>query len=194
MSSVDRRILKSREAIKKAFIELISEKSIDHITIKDIADKANVNRRTIYLHYIDKYDLLDKLIEEHIKKLREICETTSETDILNGSPGWFEYFKSHYSFFSAMLASKGSPFFRSRFLELVIEDVKNGYYITERKNSRLNTDVILQFFGTACVGAVEWWFKNEMPYPPIVMEEQIMILLDSIERLPQFSEEERDST
>ena len=194
MSTIDRRILRSQEAIKKAFVELMSEKSFDHITIQNIADRANVNRRTIYLHYMDKYDLLDKLIEEHIKKLREICETTSDIDILNGSPGWFEYFKRHYSFFSAMIASKGSPFFRSRFLELVVEDLKNGYHITEGKNRGLSADVILQFFGTACVGAVEWWFKNEMPYPPLVMEEQMLILLDSMEKLPQFSEEGKENT
>lgn len=49
----------------------MSEKNFDDITIQDIADRANVNRRTIYLHYLDKFDLLDKLIEEHIKELKE---------------------------------------------------------------------------------------------------------------------------
>jgi AcrR family transcriptional regulator len=79
MSKVDRRILKSQEAIKKAVIELMSEKNFDLITIQDISDRANVSRRTIYLHYMDKYDLLDKLIEEHINGLREICEPESES-------------------------------------------------------------------------------------------------------------------
>ncbi len=60
MAKVDRRILKSQEAIKKAVTELMTKKRFDDITIQDIADKANVNRGTIYLHYMDKYDLLDK--------------------------------------------------------------------------------------------------------------------------------------
>ncbi|MEB2493252.1 TetR/AcrR family transcriptional regulator [Peribacillus frigoritolerans] len=190
MSTVDRRILRSQEAIKKAFIELMSEKNFDHITIQDIADRANVNRRTIYLHYLDKFDLLDKLIEEHINELREMCESAAETDDLNAGVSWFEYFERHYSFFSAMLASKGAPFFRCRFLEFVIEDIKNGWNITKGKFRGLSEDVILQFFGTAYVGAVEWWFKNEMPYPPHVMEEQVGILLESIEKLPQFNGDE----
>ncbi|MFJ7977173.1 TetR/AcrR family transcriptional regulator [Peribacillus sp. JNUCC 23] len=181
MSKVDRRILKSQEAIKKAVIELMSEKKFDDITIQDISDRANVSRRTIYLHYMDKYDLLDKLIEEHINALREICEPETETDSIDGSVTWFDYFESNYLFFSSMLASKGAPFFRSRFLEFVIEDiknVKNGWNITEGKNRGLNEDVILQFFGTAYVGEVEWWLKNGMPYPPHVMEEQIGILFE----------------
>jgi hypothetical protein len=64
----------------------------------------------------------------------------------------------------------------SRFLEFVIEDIKNeknGWNITEGKNLGLSEDVMLQFFVTAYVGAVEWWFKNGMPYPAHVMEEQI---------------------
>ncbi|WP_446686414.1 TetR-like C-terminal domain-containing protein [Paenibacillus rhizosphaerae] len=42
----------------------------------------------------------------------------------------------------------------------------------------LNREVILQFFGAAVVGAVEWWFRNGMPVPPRVMAEQTGILLD----------------
>ncbi|MDP4106901.1 MAG: helix-turn-helix domain-containing protein, partial [Bacillota bacterium] len=60
MTKVDRRVLKSQEVIKKAFIELLNEKGFDKMTIQDISDRANVNRRTVYLHYLDKFDLLDK--------------------------------------------------------------------------------------------------------------------------------------
>lgn len=59
MTKVDRRIIKTQEAIKYAFIELMSEKNLDEITMQNISDRANVGRRTIYLHYFDKYDLLD---------------------------------------------------------------------------------------------------------------------------------------
>jgi AcrR family transcriptional regulator len=106
MSKVDRRIAKSQEAIKKAFIELMSEKNFDDITIQDISDRANVSRGTIYLHYLDKFDLLDKLIEEHINELRELCKSASEMDFIEGGLFWFEYFERHYLFFSTMLASK----------------------------------------------------------------------------------------
>ncbi|MEM5008466.1 TetR/AcrR family transcriptional regulator [Priestia megaterium] len=180
MSKVDRRIIKSQKAIKKAVIELMSETSFDQITVQDIVDRADVSRKTFYLRYLDKFDLLDKLIEEHINEMQEICESASETDDLDGNVSWFEYFESNYSFFSALLGSKGAPFFRSRFLDFVIDDMKNGWDINtkEGKNQGLNEDVLLQFFGAAYVQVVEWWFTNEMPYPPHVMEEQIEILLE----------------
>ncbi|PFO06606.1 TetR family transcriptional regulator [Bacillus sp. AFS076308] len=178
MAKVDRRITKSQEAIKKAVTELMSEKSFDDITIQDIADRADVNRGTIYLHYTDKYDLLDKMIEEHMNNLRDLCQSASEMTFQEGNYVWFEYFEHHYLFFSTMLASKGAPSFRSRFLELVVEEYKPEVDTSEGKNQGLSEDVILQFFGTAIVGAVEWWFKNGMPLPARVMAEQTGALLD----------------
>ncbi|MDP4147430.1 MAG: TetR/AcrR family transcriptional regulator [Bacillota bacterium] len=178
MSKVDRRIAKSQEAIKNAVTELMSEKSFDDITIQDIADRANVNRGTIYLHYTDKYDLLDKMIEEHINQLRELCQSASEMTFKEGNYVWYEYFERHYLFFSTMLASKGAPYFRSRFLDLVIEEFKAEVDVTKGENEGLNEDVILQFFGSATVWAVEWWFKNGMPLPARVMAEQAGALLD----------------
>ena len=178
MPKVDRRVLKSQEAIKKAILELMSEKNFDDITIRDISDRANVNRGTIYLHYMDKYDLLDKLIEEHMSNLRELCHSASEMTFQEGNDVWFEYFAENHLFFSTMLNTKSAAYFRSRFLDLVVQEYRAEVNVTEGKNQGLNKDVILQFFGAAVVGAVEWWFRNGMPLPPRAMAEQTGILLD----------------
>jgi AcrR family transcriptional regulator len=178
MTKVDRRVLKSQEAIKKAVLELMTEKSFDDITIRDISDRANVNRGTIYLHYMDKFDLLDKIIEEHISNLRELCQSASEMTFKEGNYVWFEYFANNHLFFSTMLNTKSAAYFRSRFLDLVVQEYKAEVDITQGKNRGLSEDVILQFFGAAVVGAVEWWFMNGMPLPPRVMAEQTGVLLD----------------
>jgi AcrR family transcriptional regulator len=178
MTKVDRRIAKSQVSIKNAVTELMTEKSFDDITIQDIADRADVNRGTIYLHYTDKYDLLDKMIEEHIENLRALCQSASEMTFQEGNYVWYEYFERNYLFFSTMLASKGAPYFRSRFLDLVIQEFKAEGDIAVGPNHGLNEEVILQFLGSAVVGAVEWWFKNEMPLTARVMAEQTGALLD----------------
>ncbi|MFD0050070.1 TetR/AcrR family transcriptional regulator [Actinomycetes bacterium NPDC127524] len=175
---IDRRIAKSQLAIKNAVTHLMSEKSFDDITIQDIADRADVNRGTIYLHYTDKYDLLDKMIEEHMDNLRELCQSAAEMTFQEGNYVWYEYFERNYLFFSTMLASKGAPSFRTRFLNLVIEEFKADVDTSQGKNKGLSEDVILQFFGSSVVGAVEWWFKNGKPLSASVMAEQTGILLD----------------
>lgn len=180
MSKVDRRILKSQDAIQNAIIELMSEKNFDNITIQDISDRANVSRGTIYLHYTDKFELLDKLIETHINKLKEMCESASaaEMEFVDSNLIWFEYFESNYLFFSTMLASKGAPYFRTRFLELLVDELKIDVNVQKGKNCGLVEDVLLQFVASAYVGMVEWWLASGMPYPPHVMAEQVGLLLE----------------
>ncbi len=180
MSKIDRRILKSQEAIKKALIGLMDEKRFNDITIQDIADRANVNRGTIYLHYLDKFDLLDKIMEEHINNMRNFCESASEMNFIESTVHCMEYFESNYLFFSTMLTSEGAPYFRSRFLQFNIEEFKKDVDITKGKNVGHNEEVIVQFIANAYVGLVEWWLKNGMPYPPRVMAEQVGDLLERI--------------
>ena len=70
MKKEDRRIQKTKAAISAALFDLLEEKDFDQISINDIADRANVNRGTIYFHYADKFDLLDKIIEDRLEDLR----------------------------------------------------------------------------------------------------------------------------
>jgi hypothetical protein len=128
---------------------------------------------------VDKFDLLDKLIEEHINELRGLAESASELDFIDGNLIWFEYFESHYLFFSTMLASKGAPSFRRQFFEFVTEGLKGEVNFTEGKNHGINEEVILRFIAGAYVEIVEWWFTNEMPNPPQVSK-QVGILIERI--------------
>ncbi|NOU92553.1 TetR family transcriptional regulator [Paenibacillus sp. LMG 31456] len=178
MSTMDRRILKSQEAIKSSFIELMLEKNFDKITIQEISDKANVGRRTFYDNYMDKYDLLDKITEEHINELKRRCESASHLTFKDANITVFEYLKSNDSFFSTMLVSSAAPSFRSLFLEFVIEELQGEVDTTQGINKGLSKDVILKFLGTAIVGMMETYFTKELPEPPQVIAEQVGILLD----------------
>lgn len=178
---MDRRIRKTQEAIKMAVIELMIKKEFDQITIQDISDRADVSRRTIYLHYMDKFDLLDKLIEEHIDDLRNICESTDDdADYRDAGLLWFEYFESHSLFFSALLTSKGSLFFRNRFLAFFIQELEKENNMSEGSNQGLadGVNVDIQFLGAAIVGVVEWWFKNGRPLSPSFMAWRVGALLE----------------
>lgn len=180
MTKVDRRILKSQEAIKNAFVDLLSEKNFDQITIQDISNKANVSRRTIYLHYMDKFDLLDKLIEGHINKLQELAEANSELDFIKGNIIWFEYFEEHFLFFSTMLNNKRGSSFRSQFLEFVFKALDVEVTVEEGRNKGLDKDIISRFIAGAYVELVEWWVINKMPYSPKMMAERVGILIERI--------------
>ncbi|UEX89999.1 TetR/AcrR family transcriptional regulator [Staphylococcus ratti] len=74
----DRRVRKTQAAIKTALITLLKTKEFEQITIQHIADEADINRATFYQHYLDKYDLLDKIEDEVLLRLQQNFQSYAE--------------------------------------------------------------------------------------------------------------------
>ena len=64
LATEDPRVRRTRKLLQQALMELTVEKGFDTITVSDITARAEVNRSTFYRHYLDKYDLLEKLMDE----------------------------------------------------------------------------------------------------------------------------------
>src|SRR5215216_6296836 len=75
-NKMDRRIQRTRKALRTALLELIKEKGYDAISIEEITDRANLGRATFYLHYKDKEELLLEefrdMANEKVQMLTEI--------------------------------------------------------------------------------------------------------------------------
>ncbi|SFS68683.1 TetR/AcrR family transcriptional regulator [Paenibacillus sp. BC26] len=181
MSKLDRRTIKTREAIYQALIELMSEKDFDAITINDISNKANIHRGTVYLHYSDKFDLLEKVIKNHLGNMMKFCMLSKlpeeRLDLDRSLLQMFLYFEAHFSFYYTVLTHTGISCFREQLIQLV----KNG--IVERLKAsgnieESNNQVAVQFLLSAHVGVVEWWIINKMPLTPLHVAEELRDMLD----------------
>ena len=60
----DRRVQRTRKSIRNAFLQLLAEKDLEKISVKEIADCADVDRKTVYNYYNGVYDILDDLESE----------------------------------------------------------------------------------------------------------------------------------
>lgn len=67
--ATDRRQRKTKCAVQKAFMELMLERDISKITVKDIAERADINRSTFYLHYYDVYDILEEMERDAVDRV-----------------------------------------------------------------------------------------------------------------------------
>ncbi|MDR6551584.1 TetR/AcrR family transcriptional regulator [Paenibacillus qinlingensis] len=178
----DRRILRSKQSIKKSFLELFSEKDFEHITINEIAERANVNRGTVYLHYHDKYDLLDKCIEEHINALITLCTNREANQVSEGivqdPKPIFDYFHSHSPFFSAMFSNQRVFLFRDRLLKFIST---NLMVKMEKPGTPPDIDIEIkaQFMASAFIGIVEWWILHNMPHSTQFMADQVRNLFEN---------------
>lgn len=68
---MDLRIEKTRKSIINAFLEIRSKKELEKITVKEICEKAQINKSTFYSHYHDIYDLSEQLETEVIHSIIE---------------------------------------------------------------------------------------------------------------------------
>lgn len=183
---MDRRIQKTKDAILEAFVGLMAEKDFEQLTINEIAERANVNRGTVYLHYADKYDLLERCIETHLGQLFESClpgaataDFCSKTSVLRT----FEYLEQHAFFYSTMLTNKGIPAFRNRLLTMALQSFR-GVIDMSGTNQNMNKEVIVQFMSSAIVGVLEWWITHSMPYSAKEMVEQFWLLMERVQMVP----------
>ena len=60
----DRRVARSRRALKEALTDLILEQGYESVTVQDVIDRADVGRSTFYAHFVDKDDLLMAILAD----------------------------------------------------------------------------------------------------------------------------------
>lgn len=70
----DRRIRKTKQALKNSLAALLEQKDIRDISVQELASHADLNRTTFYLHYKDIYDLQQQIENEAAKKINDILE------------------------------------------------------------------------------------------------------------------------
>ena len=78
----DRRVIKTRAAIKAALEKLVKERGMDKLTVSALAREANIDRKTFYLHY----DSIDDLIDCAASDMVEDIISTIDPDLLSANP------------------------------------------------------------------------------------------------------------
>lgn len=159
----DRRILKTKHAIYNAFVELLSETEINHITITDISKKADINRKTFYNYYSDIYEVMEEIenmtVDTFIKRLDTI-EFTNMTDFLTQVFVEFtEIINSDLDFFSHLFKTNN----RSILIVKIVEAIKE--YIRKRIEEKQVLDLekfnlVADFYIPGILSVYINWFMN----------------------------------
>ena len=153
---------KTKKIIQKSFIELLEKLTIDNLTVVNICKKAKIERKTFYLHYNDKYDLAEKIIEEYLENLEEICRRPTLT-FYDGTLLWFEYIEKNRKGFEKFLNGTMAFYFKYKFeklLEIMLgEEIKNEKDIVNDEIKSMNRDLMLVFL-VSFVSGIVYAFVN----------------------------------
>lgn len=91
---MDRRKKYTRMVLKESLMELLKEKPVAAITVKEICEGADVNRSTFYSHYADQYALLEQIEKELMEDLNDNLNSFDfnvETEALQVTEKLLEY-------------------------------------------------------------------------------------------------------
>lgn len=189
MSVYQEKNKKTKLNIKQSFIKLLQTKAFEAITVGDIAKEAKINRGTFYLHYIDKFDLLDKIEQQlfqdlgtHIDLLQKNYSPPIDT-FEHGqeqiASALFHAIKMNAPLLKIFLGERGRAGFHIRFRAAFSEKVRVNLEKNESFNSKLKVplDYFLSFITSAFLGLIEQWVQSNLDKTP---EEMTQLYIDII--------------
>lgn len=161
----DRRVLKTKAALRDAMLTLMVPRGWDEMTIQEICDVANVGRSTFYVHYQSKDDLLS----EGMNDLRDmIAAQASQTQ----GPGFhfliglLEHMAQQREVFKAAIGRRSGHGVARRFKEMVLQLVERE--LKQRQHVAEKTPWVARFLAGGIVEAMAWWV--DAPKPPSIKE------------------------
>lgn len=190
----DPRPKRSRDRITKELFHLLEQHPFSAITVKMLADGANVNRSTFYTHFTDKYDLMDQIVEDHMRLLVDAIrihgvvppESPSVEKVSRYFERLFIHIEQHEQFYRTMLLQGPIKTFISRFLDTLKENYRLVFKVhTVSETRRVDQDLLLNYVIGGQLGLLISWLRNDRPYSATYMADQLsrMIVFGTVESI-----------
>lgn len=190
--NLDRRIRKTRRMIRQCLTELLKEKRIQDITVREISEKADINRGTFYLHYRDVFDLMEQIETELLDELEEVLRRHQTPVLLSNLSivftEVFQLVQENSDMVAILLGENGDINFVNRLKNIVREKCLKDWielFRPETVKADPNTcctnsafEAYYSFTVTGCIGLVQYWLDSglkETPQQLANLTEQIII-------------------
>lgn len=156
-------------------------KSINDITVKELADCIDINRGTFYLYYKDIYDMLDKIETEMMEEFNElICSYSVEAVVLEPLQlleSIFVFIADNANITLALLSNHGDIGFIKKLTQFMHEKCLNDWLKLTQSADDGRFEYGYSYFLYGCVGLIETWLRNGMQHSP---KEMAVVLRDLI--------------
>lgn len=171
--SQDRRVRKTRKAMSDALASLLAEKPLKSISVREISDKADINRGTFYLHYRDVYDMVEKLQNEIFEKLNDIVENYKpRKNAQTLFPMLVEFFSllSDNARLAKVLIGKNGD---AEFVDKLKKVVREKCFMNAQKTFGIKNEEEFNYFYhfivSGCIGIFGAWLNGGMKESPTEM-------------------------
>ncbi|AMM94410.1 TetR family transcriptional regulator [Peribacillus simplex] len=182
-TGIDRRIRKSKLALRDSLISLMQHKDFREISITDIVERADLNRGTFYKHYQYKEELLEEVMEDVIADLiisyREPyknVDTFTINELTASVIKIFEHVANYANIYTLILKSNAWPKLLERICnelkKLPLEDLEDY-----RPNPKINKELASSYQAYAILGMIIEWVNTGFKYSADYMAEQLLEII-----------------
>lgn len=181
---------KTKQLIIASFMKILEDKTFDAITVGDIAKEASINRGTFYLHYQDKYDLLDQIeaqlfedLGNYIDELQENspAKATFEKGQEQLASALFNSIKMQAPSLKIFLSHRGRAGFHLRFRDAFSEKVRTNLEKDTNLTVKLPMEYFLAFITSAFLGLIEQWVQSGLDKTPEEMTDTYINIIRFIQ-------------
>lgn len=164
----DRRIRRTKALLRQGLIQLMEQKDIKDISVRELSDLADINRGTFYLHYSDIYDMLNKMEDELFIEFHEILDRNMDCSLEQISPETtfmdiFTFLERHRDLVKIMMGPHGDLAFVNRMKNLV---KKRLYDILDLRQASCDYTYMEAFVVSGCTGVIEAWLNHPAAHTP----------------------------
>ena len=159
----DRRVRRTRAALRDAFLALVLEKGYEKITIQDILDRADVGRSTFYVHYPDKEALLMALFDAMRDQLeRELADIPAgdPIDVTLPAALLYEHAYRNQRVYRALCGRQGGALVQ-RYLRRLVGDLLRKHLRPHFSRAHVPAEVAAEFYTSAALGLLVWWIDHD---------------------------------
>lgn len=172
----DRRVRKTKRALREGLAELLTEKSIQKITVKELTDKVDIHRSTFYANFTDIYELYNHIEDAVIHEISDIFSENKTVDSNNFFKILFKYISENRQVCRMFLGKNVSPTFYSRLTDLF----KEAYLICWRNECGITGEAkeleyYADFYLSGSLSVVGKWANGDFEYSA---EQLIMMFSD----------------
>lgn len=164
---MDRRIRKTKKALREGLVELLAEKSIQSITVRELCEKADIHRSTFYANFKDVYDLYAHTEDEIIREISDFFMTDYAFKPNEFFIVLLDYVNKNRKLSRLFFGGNISTAFYERltglFKKSCIECWSEEYDVSEVSGEM---DFCVQFVLSGSLGAIAKWVSDDFQYPP----------------------------
>ncbi|MDL2294016.1 TetR/AcrR family transcriptional regulator [Ruminococcaceae bacterium OttesenSCG-928-D13] len=158
----DQRVRLTKTLLGNAFLELLAQKPVQNVTVKELCERAGVNRGTFYLHYHDVYHLMEEMeaglvadLDRMLSEMEVITPSATEEATSTFIHSLFAFFEKNRELCAILLGENGDKKFLAVIIERGREKSVAEYRVKYPGASRQKAELFYHFIAWGFIGLLQ---------------------------------------